>query len=149
MPTDELWTVRSSVNRAVSARRFTLLVLGAFGAAALLLATLGIYGVLAHSVAERTPEIGIRMALGASAAGVVSSVLGRMLLLTVVGVTAGVGLSLMATRLLMSQLYGVSATDPMTLVMMAVLLLAVAAAAGAVPATRAVHTQALIALRRD
>jgi putative ABC transport system permease protein len=124
-------------------------VLGAFGAAALLLAALGIYGVLAHAVAERTLEIGIRMALGASAAGVVGGVLGRTLLLAGLGVAAGLVLSLLGTRFLGSLLYGVSATDPPTFVAIALVLLAVAAAAGAVPAARAAHTRALVALRAD
>ena len=149
MPTDEVWTLASTVDTAVSARRFTLLVLGAFGVAALLLAALGIYGVLAHAVAERTLEIGIRMALGASAGGVVGGVLGRTLQLAGLGVAAGVVLSLLGTRFLGSLLYGVSATDPPTFVAMAVVLLAVAAAAGAVPAARAAHTRALVALRGD
>jgi putative ABC transport system permease protein len=149
MPTGEFWTLESTVDRAVSARRFTLLVLAAFGAAALLLAALGIYGVVAHSVAERTAEIGIRMALGASAAGVFGSVLGRTLLLAGLGVAAGVVLSLLGTRLLMSLLYGVSATDPSTFVAIALGLLTVAAAAGAVPAARAAHTRAWVALRGD
>ncbi len=99
MPTREFWTMESRVDRAVSARRFTLGILAAFGVAALLLAGLGIYGVLAHSVAERTPEIGIRMALGASAGGVVRSVLGRTLALAAMGIVAGALLSLVGGRL--------------------------------------------------
>ena len=89
MPTQEFWTIQSTVDRALSARRFTLGVLSTYGLAALLLAGLGIYGVLAQSVAERTPEIGIRMALGASAPMVVWSVLGRTLLLAGVGIVTG------------------------------------------------------------
>lgn len=149
LPAGEVWTLESTVDRAVSARRFTLLVLAAFGAAALLLAALGIYGVVAHSVAQRTAEIGIRMALGASAAGVFGSVLRRTLLLAGLGVAAGVLLSLLGTRLLESLLYGVSATDPSTFAAIALGLLAVAAAAGAVPAARAAHTRAWVALRGD
>jgi ABC-type antimicrobial peptide transport system permease subunit len=89
------------------------------------------------------------MALGASAAGVFGSVLGRTLLLAGLGVAAGVVLSLLGTRLLESLLYGVSATDPSTIAAIALGLLAVAAAAGAVPAARAAHTRAWIALRGD
>jgi ABC-type antimicrobial peptide transport system permease subunit len=149
MPTREFWTVRSTVDRALSARRFTLGILTAYGLAALLLAGLGIYGVLAQSVAERTPEIGIRMALGASAAEVVRSVLGRTMGLSLVGIGVGVALSVWATRLVGSLLYGVSATDPATFVGMALVILLVAAAAGALPAARAARTRGLRALRAE
>jgi predicted permease len=149
MPNREFWTVRSTVDRAVSARRFTLGILAAYGAAALLLAGLGIYGVLGHSVAERTPEIGIRMALGASAGAVVGSVLGRTLGLTVLGIVAGAVTSLAGARLLESFLYGVSATDPVTFGGMAVVLLVVAAAAGALPAARAARLNGVRALRAE
>jgi len=114
MPTREFWTVQSTVDRAVSVRRFTLSVLGVFGAAALLVAALGIYGVVAHSVAERIPEIGIRRALGAPAADVVWSVMSRTLLLAGVGTVGGVLLSLMSARLLASLVYGVDVRDPGT-----------------------------------
>jgi ABC-type antimicrobial peptide transport system permease subunit len=137
MPVGETWTVDSTVDRALSARRFMLGVLGAFGIAALLLAVLGVYGVLSHSVAERETEMGIRMALGASGPTVVRSVLGRTVALAGLGVVAGAVLSLIATRLLASLLYGVSPTDPITFVGMALVLLAAAALAGAVPAVRA------------
>lgn len=137
MPVGETWTVDSTVDRALSTRRFTLAVLGAFGAAALLLAVLGVYGVLSYSVAERQTEMGIRMALGASARTVVRSVLGRTVALAGLGVATGAFLSLVATRLLESLLFGVSPTDPITFVGIALLLLASAALAGAVPAGRA------------
>jgi predicted permease len=149
MPTREFWTMESRVDRAVSARRFTLGILTAFGMAALLLAGLGIYGVLAHSVAERTPEIGIRMALGASAGGVVWSVLGRTLVLTSVGIAVGAVVSFGGRGLVGSLLYGVSATDPATFVGMGLVLLAVAGAAGAIPALRAARTTGVRALRAE
>jgi putative ABC transport system permease protein len=149
MPTREFWTMESRLDRAVSARRFTLGILGAFGLAALLLAGLGIYGVLAHSVAERTPEIGIRMALGASTPGVVWSVLGRTLALAAVGVGAGVILSLAGGRLVASLLFGVAATDPATYVGMGFVLLVIAGAAGALPALRAARTTGIRALRAE
>ena len=137
MPVEETRNVESIVDRALSTRRFTLSVLGAFGTAALLLAVLGVYGVLSYSVAERKTEMGIRMALGASAPTVFRSVLGRTVALASVGVAGGALLSLVATRLLESLLYGVSPTDPVTFIGMALVLLAAAALAGAVPAGRA------------
>ncbi len=149
LPTREYRTMQSLVDESMSARRFTLTILGAFGAAALLLAGLGIYGVLAYSVAERTPEIGIRMALGASAGGVVWSVLGRTLALTAVGIAVGAALSLGGGRLVGSLLFGVRATDPMTFVGMGLVLLAVAGLAGAIPALRAARTTGVRALRSE
>ena len=149
MPARETWTVQSTVDRAVSARRFTLAILGAYGMAALLLAGLGIYGVLAQSVAERTPEIGIRIALGASAGKVAWSVMGRTLFLAALGIGAGAVLSVWCVRLVASLLYGVQATDPLTFMGMALVLLAVAAVAGLVPATRAARTRGTRALQAD
>jgi predicted permease len=148
MPVRETWTVESMVDRALSTRRFTLAVLGAFGTAALLLAVLGVYGVLSYSVAERKTEMGIRMALGASAPRVFRSVLGRTVALAGLGVAAGALLSLIATRLLESLLFGVSPTDPVTFAGMALVLLAAAALAGAVPAVRAARQGAGV-LRAD
>jgi len=137
MPTGEFWTLQSSVDRSVSARSFTLWILTVYGGAALLLAALGIYGVLAQSVAERTQEIGIRMALGASWLEVVRNVLGRTLVLTGVGIVAGGLASIWAGRVVGSLLFGVGATDPVTYGGMAVVLLGVAVAAGLIPALRA------------
>jgi predicted permease len=149
MPARETWTVQSTVDRAVSARRFTLGILGAYGMAALLLAGLGIYGVLAQSVAERTPEIGIRIALGASAGKVAWSVMGRTLFLATLGIGAGAVLSVWCVRLVASFLFGVQATDPLTFVGMALVLLTVAAVAGLLPATRAARTRGTRALQAD
>jgi len=149
MPTQEFWTLRSTVDKAVSARRFTLGILTAYGLAALLLAGLGIYGVLAQTVAERTPEIGIRMALGATTHAIVKSVLGRTLVLAGAGIGVGTVLSLWSGRLLGSLLFGVHAADPLTYVVMTLILLAVAGAAGAFPARRAARARGVQALRAD
>ena len=149
MPTGEFWTLRARVDLAVSDRRFTVGVLAAYGAVALFLAALGIYGVLAHSVAQRRPEIGIRMALGASSRSVLWDVIGRTLFLAAAGVAIGALFSLWSGRLLGSMLHGVGAADPLTFATMAGLLLAVAAAAGAIPAVRAARTRALGVLRAD
>jgi predicted permease len=149
MPTREFWTIESTVERSVSARRFTLGILSAFGTTALLLAGLGIYGVLAQSVAERKAEIGIRMAVGASARDVVRSLLGRTLWLTGAGIAAGAALSLGSASLLRSLLYGVSATDPGTFAAIAVVLLLVAGAAAALPAARAARTRGTTVLMAE
>jgi len=149
MPAREYWTVQSTVDRAVSARRFTLGILTAYGVAALLLAGLGIYGVLAQSVAERRPEIGIRMALGASARGVAWSVMGRTLLLAGLGIGAGALLSVWSVRLVTTLLFGVGPSDPLTFLGMATILLAVAAVAGLLPATRAARTRGAGALQAE
>lgn len=149
MPTREFWTVEARVDRAVSARRFTLSILSAYGLVALFLAGLGIYGVLAQSVAERKPEIGIRMALGASSPEVVRQVMGRTLALAGVGIALGAVVSSAGAGLLASQLFGVSANDPATFAGTALVLLAVAALAGAVPAMRAAGTRGVRALRSE
>ncbi len=149
MPTHEFWTLESTLDRTLSSRRFTLQVLGGFGIAALVLAALGIYGVVAYSVAERTREFGIRMALGASPVRVRHAVLGRTLLLAAAGIGLGLGAALVATRLLQSMLFGVSPVDPATIAAMAVILIAVAALSGIVPAHRATRADPLEALRSD
>lgn len=137
MPTHEFWTLESTLDRTLSPRRFTLQVLAGFGIAALILAALGIYGVLAHSVAERTREFGIRIALGASPVRVRGAVLGRTLLLAGAGIGMGLAAALATTRLLRYMLFGVSPVDPATIAGMAVILVAVATLSGIVPARRA------------
>jgi predicted permease len=149
MPVREFWTIESTVERAVSARRFTLTILATYGAAALLLAALGVYGVLAQVVAERKCEIGIRMALGASSSGIVAGVMRRTLLLASVGIAVGAALSLLSARLLESLLFQVSAHDPATFGGTALVLLVVAALAGAIPAMRAGRVRGVAALRGD
>lgn len=147
MPTRDYWTLEATLDRSLSARRFTLQILAGFGAAALLLAALGVYGVLAQSVSERTREIGIRMALGASASTVRRAVVGRTLLLAVAGVTLGTLIALAGSRLIAALLYGVPASDPVTLATIAAMLLAVAMLSGAIPAIRASRTNALHIMR--
>lgn len=137
MATQEFSTLQSRVGRAFATRGFILRILGAYAAVALLLAALGIYGVLAHSVAERRAEIGVRRALGASAPDLVWGIMRRTLLLAGAGVVAGAAISLAGLSLVRSFLYGVSATDPLTFASIASILLLVAAVAAAVPAARA------------
>jgi len=147
MPTHEFWTVESTVQRAVSARRFTLAILGTYGVLALLLAGLGIYGVLAQSVAERKPEIGIRMALGASAGRVVGEVLGRTLALSLMGIAGGTILSIWSARFMESLLFGVDSHDPATYGGTVLILLGVAIFASLLPAARAARTRGTGVLR--
>jgi predicted permease len=149
LPTREFWTVESTVDRAVSARRFTLSILTAYGAAALLLAALGVYGVLSQAVAERKAEIGIRIALGASHTKIVGSVMRRVLLLAGLGIMAGLALSLVSNRLLDALLFQVSPRDPVTLVGTVLVLLLVAGLAGALPAIRAGRVRGVGVLRGD
>jgi ABC-type antimicrobial peptide transport system permease subunit len=116
---------------------------------ALLLASVGLYGVLAFSVAQRAREIGIGMALGAQARDVVRLILGLGLTLTLIGVAAGICVSLASTRVLPGFLYGVAPTDPATFIALGLLLAGVALAACLVPARRAMRVDPMVALRHD
>jgi predicted permease len=130
-------------------RRFLLLLVGMFAAAALALAAVGIYGVVSFSVTRRTQEIGIRIALGAQRSGVLRLVVGEGGRLAVLGVAIGIAASFVITRLLSSLLFGVSATDPITFVGVAVLLCLVALLASYIPARRAMRLDPTIALRYE
>lgn len=147
MPTEDFRTMSSVVESSVSPRRFTLQLLIAFAASALLLASLGIYGVLSYSVTERIPEIGIRMALGESAEGIRASIVRQTMRLAVIGVVIGTLVSVIGTRLISSLLYGVAPTDPATFGGMIALLLVVAGFSGLIPAIRASRTDSAGALR--
>jgi putative ABC transport system permease protein len=147
IPVEDFWTLDSVVERSVSPRRFTLQLLGAFAGCALLLAGLGIYGVLSYSVTERLPEIGIRMALGESAAEVRRSVVRRTLALAGTGVAVGALVALTGTRMIDSLLYGVEPTDPATFITMIAALMTVALLSGLIPAIRASRTDSAHALR--
>jgi len=147
MPTDDFRTLDSIVDRAVSPRRFILVLLGTFAGTALLLAALGIYGVLSYSVSQRIPEIGIRMALGESATGVRMRIVSRTMILAGTGVVIGAVASFMVGRLMRSMLFGGEATDVMTFVGMALVLMVVSGLAGYLPARRASRTDPIEALR--
>lgn len=149
MPARDYLSLQARVREAVSERRFALGILTAFGAAALLLAAFGIYGVLARAVAERKKEIGIRMALGASAPRIVAGVLRRMLALTVAGIAAGWGMSLVAARLLESLLFGVRPAEPVAFAGTALVLVTVAILAAALPARRALGTEVAETLKAE
>jgi putative ABC transport system permease protein len=124
-------------------------LLGLFGALALILASIGIYGVLAYSVAQRTSEIGLRMALGAQPHQVLRLVLRQGMLLALIGAAVGILVALPVARLASGLLYGVSATDPITYAAITLLLMGVALLACYLPARRATRIDPLVALRVD
>jgi putative ABC transport system permease protein len=134
---------------SVASRRFSTLVLGAFGALALVLAALGIYGVLAYSVAQRQREIGVRMALGAQQGAVRGLILRDAMWAVVPGVVVGLGVALALSRLLQSLLFEVTATDPATYAGVIVVLMIVAALASWIPARRATRVDPMIAIRAE
>jgi len=148
-PATQLRPLQALVDHAVSPRRFFVMLVGIFAGLGLLLAALGIYGVIAYSVTRQTQEIGIRMALGASRGRVQRTVLGRTLLLAVAGLAAGTVVSLLAARAIASLLYGTQPTDWVTYAGMAAALLIVALAAGYLPAWRASRVDPMVALRTN
>ena len=149
MPVTSVKTMDQIVTESMSQSRVQTWLIVVFAAVALVLAALGIYGVISYSVAQGTHDMGLRIALGASAADVLRLVLGRAMLLTVAGLLAGVAGALALTRLLTSLLFGVKPTDPWTYVAVSLLLALVALVAGFVPARRATRIDPVIALRSE
>jgi putative ABC transport system permease protein len=149
VPVYDVAPLAGLVSKSVGPRRFVMLLLAMFGAVALLMTAVGIYGVLSYSVVERTREIGIRSALGATRADIVRLVLGGGLAVVSLGLAAGIAAAFAATRLLESSLYGVHPSDPATFAAVAALLLAVAVVAHAAPVVRATRVDPSVALRQD
>ena len=149
LPTATFRPLRQIVDRAISPRRFFVELLVAFAGAALALAAIGIYGVVSYSVARRTSEIGVRMALGASSRRIRSSVVSDTLRLALTGAAIGIAASIAVSSVLTSLLYGVLPGDPWTYAAAAAMLLIVAVAAGAIPAVRASRISPITALRAD
>jgi predicted permease len=147
LATNDFRTIQQLVDKAVSPRRFLVLLLGAFALFALVLASLGIYGVISYSVSQRAQEIGIRMALGASAAGLQRRIIRQTLGLAAVGMALGTGASWALARAVSGLLFGVTSTDPATFVGMVAVLTTVAAVAGYLPARRATRRDPMAALR--
>ena len=149
LPANEFRTLQQLVDKAVSPRRFVVLLLGGFALFALILASLGIYGVISYSVSQRTQEIGIRMALGASARALQSRIIFQTLGLAAIGMVLGAAASFALTRTLSGLLFGVTSTDPATFLLMLATLTAVAALAGYLPARRASKIDPMVALRAN
>jgi len=148
-PVSEMRTMSSLMADTIARSRFASLMLTIFAALAFLLASVGIYGVMSYSVSQRTNEIGIRMALGATGQSVLTMILKRGLIMSACGVVLGLIGSLVLTRFLVSLLYGVSATDPVTFIVVSVALTAVALFASYLPARRAMRVDPLVALRYE
>jgi putative ABC transport system permease protein len=149
LPLGKLATLTSLVDDAMIQPRFSMLLLGAFGGLAVALASIGMYGVISYSVAQRTREIGVRMALGARRNDVFRMILGQGVRLAGSGVTIGLLVAVGVTRLLTRFLYGVQPIDPVTFAAVPVLLVAVALLACYLPARRATRVDPMIALRHE
>jgi ABC-type antimicrobial peptide transport system permease subunit len=142
-------TMNEVISDSLAARRFSMIFFGVFAAMALLLSSVGIYGVISYLVGQRTREIGIRVALGAGRADVMRLVLGHGVKMACIGVVIGLAASLGLTRLMANMLYGVSPTDPLTFAGVAILLTLVALTACYLPARRAMRVDPIVALRYE
>lgn len=149
MPVADIQTMEQLISTSVAEFRFSVFLLSAFAFLALLLGTVGVYGVTAHAVSQRTREIGVRMVLGARRPDLVRLVVGRSMMLALIGVVVGLLAAYGFTRLLSSQLYGVTATDPVTFAAVAAVLMAAALLASYIPARRATRVDPMMALRYE
>ncbi|HEV3140269.1 MAG TPA: FtsX-like permease family protein, partial [Vicinamibacterales bacterium] len=147
LPVSDIRSMEDVVSRSISRQRFNMLLMTVFGASALLLAAIGIYGLMAYSVEQRTQEIGIRLALGAERSAVRGMVVAQGMKLAVVGVAIGVASAYGLTRFISSLLFGVKALDPWTFAGIPLLLTTVALVATWIPAIRASRVNPVIALR--
>ena len=149
LPVTHIRTYDEIVSQSVSERQFQTLLLGLFASLAPILAMVGIYGVISYSVSQRTPEIGIRMALGASRGGILKMVIGRAMFLVAAGIAAGAAGAFALSKYLKSLLFEVQPGDPWTYASIAILLAVVALAASMIPARRAIRVDPMIALRYE
>jgi predicted permease len=147
IPTADVMSLQAYLSNSLSEQQMSMLLLGSFAGLALLLASIGIYSVLSYAVRRRVSEIGIRMALGAQTRDVLTMILWQGAKLAAVGVGIGVAVALGLSRLMASQLFGITATDPLTFLAVALLLMAVAMAACYLPALRATRIEPVTALR--
>ncbi|HEV2489545.1 MAG TPA: ABC transporter permease [Candidatus Acidoferrales bacterium] len=148
-PISRIRTMDQILSESLARRRLYMVLLGVFAGAALLLAAVGIYGVVSYSVSQRTHEMGIRLALGAQRSDVLRLILGQGTGVALLGIAIGIVASLALTRLMSSLLFGVSATDPLTFAVVAILLMLVALTACYIPARRAMRVDPLVALRYE
>jgi putative ABC transport system permease protein len=145
----DIRTMEDAIGRASADRRFTLLLFAAFAVLAVLRAAVGLYGVLSNAVAQRRPEIGVRMALGASGADVSRFIVREGMKPAVAGVAIGLVTALFASRILKSMLFGIEPLDPLTLVLVPPLLLLVSLLACYLPALRATRIDPMLAVRSE
>jgi putative ABC transport system permease protein len=149
VPVFSVQTMTERIGGQLAADRMIAVLLSIFGGGALLLAAIGVYGVMGYSVAQRTHEIGIRIALGAERRDILKLIVGQGVVLVLIGAGLGLALAFAATRVVKSLLFGVSATDPLTFVLVVVVLIAVALLASYLPALRATKIDPLVALRYE
>jgi putative ABC transport system permease protein len=149
LPVSGAQTLGETVSDSLAGRRFSMEMIASFALIALLLAGLGIYGVISYMVSERTHEIGIRIALGAESRNILRMVLRQGLGLAIAGAAVGFAGALIVSRLMAGVLYGVKPTDPLTFASVVLLLIGVALAACYLPARRALRVDPMIALRHD
>lgn len=148
-PVSDMRSMEEIFAESIAHQRFSMLMLGAFAAVAMILGTVGIYGVVSYTVAQRTHEIGVRMALGAGTGSVLSLIVGHALKLTLIGVVVGLPAAFVLSRLTESLLFGVTPTDPATFVAIPLVLIAAATVASYLPARRATRINPVIALRYE
>jgi putative ABC transport system permease protein len=149
LPIAGVATMHTLIEQSTGARRFAMLLLGGFAALAMVLASIGLYGVMSYTVTQRARELGVRVALGADARAVMALVMGQGARLALVGVGIGLAASLAVTRLLKNMLFNLSATDPTTFISISLLLIAVALLASYLPARRATRVDPMQSLRAE
>jgi putative ABC transport system permease protein len=149
LPLARIRTMEQVVSNSIARQNFNMLLLTIFGAIALLLAAIGIYGLMSYSVEQATHDIGVRMALGAARRDILGLVVGRGMTLAAIGLVVGIAAAFAATRLLSRMLFGVKPTDPATYLAVALSLGLVALVACYLPARRAIRVDPLVALRSE
>ena len=149
LPVYAVRTMNDYVSDAVAPNRFALVLIGVFAGVALVLASIGLYGVISYLVRQRTREIGIRMAFGAAGQNIVRLIVAQGMTMAIVGVGIGLAAAFVVTRVIDNLLFGVTATDPITFGGIAALLLAVSVLACYLPARRAMKVDPMVALRND